>query len=270
MNGPLPWIRCPEPVAAARARLFCFPYAGAGMSAFGGWPTALRPDIEVHLVQAPGREDRFRERPFTRMGQLMAPLLDAIEPHLDRPFAFLGHSMGGLVAFELTRALRARGHVLPFRLCVSARRAPQLPDRMPPLRHLADGSFVEQIRLRYAGIPHQVLESSELRALLLPMLRADMELLETYEYHAQPPLACAISVFHGRDDQTVLREEVEQWRHQTVAAFSVREMPGDHFFLKSAKAPFMKAVAEDLGADLQAGAHAAPSADAAGCGFGSP
>jgi surfactin synthase thioesterase subunit len=258
MNGPL-WIRCPEPLATARARLFCFPYAGAGTSAFGGWSAALRPDIEVCLVQLPGREDRFREPPFTRIGPLMAPLVDAITPHLDRPFAFLGHSMGGLIAFELTRALRGMGHVLPFRLCVSARRAPQLPARMPPLRDLTDGSFVEQIRVRYGGIPREVLESPELLALLLPMLRADMELCETYDYQAQPPLACAISVFYGRDDRIVPREEVARWCEQTAAACTVREIPGDHFFLKSARGPFMKAVAEDLGADLQAGAHAAPS-----------
>jgi medium-chain acyl-[acyl-carrier-protein] hydrolase len=256
MSGPS-WIRCPQPVAEARARLFCFPYAGAGTASFGGWSGAFRPHIEVRLVQPPGREDRFRERPFTRMEQLMPPLLEAIEPHLDRPFAFLGHSMGGLVAFELTRALRERGRLLPFRLCVSARRAPQLPIRMPPMRDLTDAGFIEQIGVRYGGIPRDVLESPDLLALLLPMLRADMELCETYEYHGQPPLECAISAFYGRDDRSVSRQEVEQWRDQTAAACTVREIPGDHFFVKSAKAQLIKAVAEDLEADLHTSAHTA-------------
>lgn len=263
MNGSPSWIRCPEPIADARARLFCFPYAGAGTAAFGGWSAALRPDVEVRLVQLPGREDRFRERAFTRMEQLMTPLADAIEPYLDRPVAFLGHSMGGLIAFELTRTLRERGRALPFRLCVSARRAPQLPIRMPPLRELTDDSFIEQIGVRYGGIPREVLESPELLELLLPMLRADMELCETYDYHPAPPLPCAISVFYGRDDRSVSRHEVEQWRDQTMVACTVREIPGDHFFLKSAKAQLMKTVANDLAADLQTGAQAV-SADAPG------
>src|SRR6185295_11175567 len=89
----------------ARLRLFCFPYAGGGASAYRGWATALPSDLEVCPVQLPGRESRLREAPFTRPEPLIQTLADVLEPHLDLPFVLFGHSMGGMISFELSREL---------------------------------------------------------------------------------------------------------------------------------------------------------------------
>src|SRR5438552_7109196 len=118
------WLACLKPRPHAAVRLFCFPYAGGGASAFRCWPDALPASIEVCPVQLPGRETRFREPPYTRLAPLAEALGHALRPFLDRPFAFFGHSMGALVAFELTRWLRRAGGPQPAHLFVSACAAP--------------------------------------------------------------------------------------------------------------------------------------------------
>src|SRR5690349_236164 len=98
-----PWLACVRPRPRSSVRLFCFAHAGGGASFFRGWAAGLPESVEVSPVQLPGRETRFREPPFTRLGQLTEALAEALRPHLDRPFAFFGHSLGALVAFELAR-----------------------------------------------------------------------------------------------------------------------------------------------------------------------
>src|SRR6185369_9129448 len=104
------------------------------------WATAVPPDIEVLGVQLPGRGSRFKEPLATEL----SPLLDALALEItrlgeDAPFAFFGHSMGALIAFEVARELRRRGAPLPSHLFVSGHRAPGLPERDAPLHHLSDG-----------------------------------------------------------------------------------------------------------------------------------
>src|SRR5947208_15726994 len=103
-----PWLTRPRPNPSARLRLFCLPFAGGGASAYHTWPEGLPGDVEVCAVQPPGREGRFREPAFARLRPLVTALTDALRPHLDRPFAVFGHSLGALVAFEWVRELRRR------------------------------------------------------------------------------------------------------------------------------------------------------------------
>lgn len=121
-----PWLFRPSPKPDATFRLFCFPYAGAGASAYRLWPNHLPTSVELCAVQTPGRESRLRERPFTSFRDLIEAAVDGLEPSCDRPFAFFGHSMGSLVAFEVARALVARGNTPPVHLFVSGQRAPHL------------------------------------------------------------------------------------------------------------------------------------------------
>jgi medium-chain acyl-[acyl-carrier-protein] hydrolase len=238
---------CSKPNALARLRLFCFPYAGVGASLFGTWWKDLPHDVEVCAIQPPGRESRWKEPPLTRVGPVVEAVVEAIRPRLDLPFTFFGHSVGALIGFEVVRELRRRKEPLPVRLFVSARRAPQLPRRQPPIHHLPDPIFVGEMRRRYGGIPDAVLQQADLLQLMLPALRADVAIHETYAYVDEPPLACPISVFGGLADAEASRDDLEAWRRHTQSAFTLAMFPGDHFYVRHARAPLLRALSEALG-----------------------
>ena len=242
---PTPWLVFSKPRPQARLRLFCFPYAGGGASIFRGWPESLPASVEVCPVQLPGRERRLRERAFTRMTPLVQEIAKAMTPHLDKPFAFFGHSMGATVSFELARYLRRDYGLEPEHLFVSGRRAPQIPDTDPPTYHLPEEEFVEDLR-QLNGTPTEVLEHTELLGLLLPLLRADFELIQTYRYIAEPPLDCPISAFGGLQDDEEGRNLLEGWKEQTTAPFALHMFPGDHFFLHSSQGMLLQTLSREL------------------------
>lgn len=235
-----------EPNPQARLRLFCFPYAGSGAASFYQWSKGLPREIQVCPVQLPGRENRLMVPLFTRLQPLVKELAPALLPYMDVPFAFFGHSMGGLVAFELARELRRRHKSGLLHLFVSACRAPQLPDSAQPLHQLSESSFVEKFCDRYHGIPDVVLQSEELMKLFLPVLQADMAIVETYVYSAEEPLDCSISAFGGLADREVSRDDLAAWRVLTRSTCSLRMLQGDHFFLQSNREAILQAVSGDL------------------------
>ncbi len=241
-----PWIFRPRPNPVPRLRLFCVPYAGRGASVYREWPELLSADVDLCALQLPGRENRLREPPYQRMADAVQEAALVVRPFCDIPIALFGHSMGGLFCFELARALCSRFQIAPVHLFVSARRAPQLPDPRPPLCPLDDKQFVAEIRRRYNGIPAEVLCDAELMELLLPVLRADVEVLETYRYTPGPLLDCPITVFGGRDDTETSVQELAAWREQTNGRFQARMFPGDHFFLQSAQAQIVTSVCREL------------------------
>lgn len=240
-----PWLIYPKPNPKAYLRLFCFPYAGGGASIFRAWSIQLPPDIEVCSVQLPGRESRLKEPLFTNLSPLIDTLTPALLPHLDRPFAFFGHSVGALICFEVARQLRRLQHKNPLHLFISGRRAPQLPALEPPSHQLADAEFLEELR-RYNGTPGNVLQNVELMNLFLPILRADLAINETYIYEHEAPLDCSISVFGGLEDGKVSRDSLAAWSKQTDGTFNLRMFPGDHFFLKSQQEALLQAICQDL------------------------
>jgi medium-chain acyl-[acyl-carrier-protein] hydrolase len=245
------WISCPRPNPAARVRLFCFPYSGAAANIYYPWSEILPPTWEVCPVQLPGRGARMREPLADRLGPQVDAIAAGLAPYLDKPFAFFGHSMGALISFELARQLRRSDAAMPVRLFVSGHQAPHLPDRNPPLHALPEPEFIARLR-ELNGTPEEVLQHAELLQLLVPILRADFAVCETYVYRAEPPLACPISAFSGLGDDYVDREELEAWREQTMGAFSIRMFPGDHFYLNTARPYLLQALARDLEQTLAA------------------
>ena len=225
------WFAGRTPNAQARLRLFCFPYAGAGASVFRTWAGAFGPDIEVCPVQLPGRETRHHEPSLRSFDELVPAVAAGLEPWLDRPFALFGHSLGGVVAYETARWLEATLGRSPAHLFISARRAPHVPDSLTPLSHLSDEAFLSAVTARYDGIPQLVLESAELMALLLPRLRADFELLESWRHVDGGPVGCPITVFGGHGDTTVGPDDLEAWRRHTTSRYERTMVPGPHLFL---------------------------------------
>lgn len=241
------WLVFPKPNPHASLRLFSFPYAGGSTLIFRKWRDALPSSVELCSIELPGRSTRLREPPFTAIGPLVEAIAQAISPYMDKPFAFFGHSMGAMISFELSRYLRRRQQAIPAHLFISGRRAPQIPDDEPPTYNLPEPEFIEELR-RLNGTPREILEHPELMQLIMPLLRADFAVCQTYTYTPEPPLSCPISVFGGLQDYPVTRSNLEAWREQTTAAFSLRMLPGDHFFLQTAAPTFMRTLAEDLSA----------------------
>lgn len=252
-----------RPVAAPNAqfRLFCFPFAGAGAAAYRGWPEKTLPGCEALLVQPPGRENRIREAGYTSLTALAAQLGGEILAWIDRPYALFGHSMGGLLAFEVARWLRRSRAPEPLALFVSASRAPyqRWPD--PPVHRLSDRAFLDEIDRRYRSVPPVVLSDPELRELLTPGIRADMTMVETYECAAEPPLPCPIWAFGGSSDTEVTEAELAGWQQQTSAGFSLTMFDRGHIYLQEEAATLTQSIVTACTRRLsKAGEYTAPDA----------
>jgi medium-chain acyl-[acyl-carrier-protein] hydrolase len=241
----IPWLAGSRPNPAAELRLFCFPYAGGGALSYRHWSKNLPPQVEVCAVELPGRGSRLREPPFTRMEPLVKAALSEMRSYLNKPFAFFGHSMGAVMSFEIARLLRREGATLPVHLFVSGRSAPQLSQPKLPTYGLPNAEFIDEL-FRLKGTPPEVLNHPELMQVVLPHLRADFELIETYTYTHEPPMSIPLTAFGGLADLDISRENLEGWRAQTTAAFSLRMLAGDHFYLTSNEELLLSALAKEL------------------------
>jgi medium-chain acyl-[acyl-carrier-protein] hydrolase len=238
------WLHGRRPNPRAALRLFCFPHSGAGASTYRGWPEALPATVEACPVQLPGRETRMSEPAFRRVSDLVPALADGLRPWLDRPFAFFGHSLGAIVAFELARHLRSLGRPGPARLVVSAHRGPRFPGDTR-IHGLPDDEFEQQLR-EMGGTPDEVLRNGELKQLLFPILRADFEMSETYQYAPGEPLDCPVSAYGGLQDRHVGRDTLQPWRDETRGVFQLRMFPGGHFFVQERRVDVIHALSRDL------------------------
>ena len=247
------WFAPPQPKRDAKMRVFFFPYAGGGPAAFAKWCNGLSDSFRLGSTRAfsglavhyPGRGSRHPEPPLTNLLALVENLSQAIHPLLDKPFAFFGHSMGALIAFELTRTLRRKGLAQPNILFISACAAPQLSNPHPQIHHLPDAEFVNELK-NLNGIPSEILQNNELMKLSLPTIRADFEMVETYQYQADAPLACPIITLGGTDDSRVSREGLEGWAMHTNDSFESQFFAGGHFFITTANEAVLKFVERNL------------------------
>jgi medium-chain acyl-[acyl-carrier-protein] hydrolase len=201
--------------------------------------------VEVVSVQLPGRENRFDEPPIESMELLVGQLLEGLAGYLVSPFALFGHSMGALIAFELTRRMRFR-NLHPVHLFASGCRAPHLPRRSPDRHTLPDREFIAAVG-ELGGIPPELLAESQFLEAMLPMLRSDCTLVETYVFRPQVPLTCPVTAFGGLKDQEVFPQDVRAWSDHTTGPCRVHLLPGDHFFVNSARSDVLRLVVSELG-----------------------
>ena len=227
------WLARSVEKTNATMRLFCFPYAGGTTNTYRSWQELLPESIDVAPVQLPGRGERLAESPFHSLLEMVVPLAHELQPYLDKPFAFFGHSMGALICLELTRWLRRNDGPMPTHLFVSGRRAPQLPELIPPTWDLPEPEFIQRIR-QLDGTPQEVLNHPELMQLMIPLLRADFSVCETYRHQTERPLECALTVLGGVDDAEVPYEHLQPWQEQTNSTCNIHMFPGDHFFVQTA------------------------------------
>lgn len=229
-------------------RLFCIPHAGGGPSVYRGWREALVPALDVVVVELPGREGRFRETPYRRIDEVVDALTNAVVPVVQdgRPFAFFGNSLGGLIAFETLHAVRLATGLEAEHLFVSSTGAPQLLRETPRMSRFSDAALVQEISKRYGSIPSAVLEDTELMEAMLPILRADMSVVESYRPQLPRPLLCAITAFSGSQDRTLSVNDVRGWGEQTMSSFCHVVLDEGHLYLQSARDFLTSRVRETL------------------------
>jgi len=227
-------------------RLFCFPYAGgSALAIYRSWSESLPASTELIPVQLPGRGERAAEAPISRLADLIPQLAKELSPFGEVPFAFYGHSMGALIAFELARYLEKSGTSRVSHLFASSCAAPCLARTEPPLHQLPDAALLCRLN-RLQGTPPEVLAHPELMKNALALFRADLALCETYLYAPGERLDCPISVFGGLQDPIVTLSSLERWRDMTGGEFRLNMFEGNHFFIKQARLSLLEIVSSRL------------------------
>lgn len=221
-----------EPASTDRLRLFCLPYAGGSAGAFLPWAHGAGPAVTVCPIEPPGRGTRFHEPLIRDPNTMVKHIADVLETHArNKPYALLGHSLGGLLAFEATRALHRRGAPLPTHLFISATMAPTICRADTWDEASTDAALLARLA-GYQGTPREVLDDTELMALLLPVIRADFSLLSRHQYQPAQPLPTPITVLAGRNDSHTHAEGLSAWQAQTTLPLEIRWFEGDHFFIR--------------------------------------
>lgn len=237
------WFAYVQPRPGALMRLFCFPYAGGGASLFRTWADGLPEEIEVWPVQLPGRENRRREPAFTCITPLLSALTDELFPFLEKPFLFFGHSMGARVGFALAHYLSLHLRLSPLHIFLSGYSATSV-DSLTRADSLSDAALIDQLRA-LEGTPEAILNNEDLLQILLPTLRADLKLCGTALPQRTECLTCPLSVFGGRQDPGVPVSELSRWCEYTTGTFTLRLLPGNHFFLRNAQESLLQSIAFD-------------------------
>ena len=216
------------------ARLFCVPFAGGTAAFYRSWAPLLPSEVELCAVEIPGRlytNDKAAEN----MDQLVDILFPQVVEYIDKPFAIYGHSFGSVIAYELVKRLQKENKPLPTGLFVSSRRAPQQQTRFKPTEPLTDQEFITEMQNKFHAIPVAILHEKELLKLLLPILRSDMQLNESYVGNLEPLLRVPVTAFYGEEDNVIQFDEMKKWKAVTTGPFHIEGFPGGHFFIEKEK-----------------------------------
>lgn len=243
-----PWLVA-LPGAPRAPRLYCFSYAGGSAASYRSWHTGLDAQFEIVGVELPGRARRFHEAPLTSIEAVVAGAAHAIAAQGVPSFAFFGHSLGALVAFEVARYLQRHGLAQPRHLIVSGARAPRRRPASRDLYLLDDSALMAQLEA-YNGTPPEVLANAELMALLLPAIRADFALGATYRYAPGPQLGMPMTVLTASDDQHAKENDAAGWALESSAACRLEQFEGGHFFIDTQRASVLACVSQVLRASL--------------------
>lgn len=227
------------PARPGRPRLFCFPHGGGAPAEFVRWARTLR-SVEINAVQLPGRGSRLSEPVLTRMDELVAEVVEIMPTCA--PYALFGHSFGALVAYEVTLELRRTGRTLPDHLIVSGFPAPSIPRTEQSIHHLPDADLLNEVARRHGGMSSEILADPERKTMIARYLRADYQILETYEWRPDAPLPVPLTVFSGNDD-AIGTNSLRAWQRHVLGEIGIRQFPGDHFYFRQHQETVLRALA---------------------------
>ncbi|MDB1086969.1 alpha/beta fold hydrolase [Streptomyces sp. ACA25] len=248
------WIRRFRDDDGCGTKLICFAHAGGWASAFRTWPSGLPSDIGVLAVRYPGREDRFADAFPSGLEALADDITDALRELTRHRLVLFGHSMGASVAHEVAVRLQERGSP-PAALCVSGRRPPHAMEGQRRLSGTDEEIIADVVRFDESSAA--VFADPDLRAFVLPSVRADYRLVDDYAGGRRTPLHCPVYGYSGDHDPEVTPEQMRGWADMTHDAFRLRVLPGGHFYLKTEQAALLADISDVLGR-IKDRANAAP------------
>jgi medium-chain acyl-[acyl-carrier-protein] hydrolase len=240
------WLIATPVRHSAQIRLFCFPYAGGTASSYRTLGQLIPDSVELMAIQLPGRDERICEPPETSLANIVGSIVKEVTPYLDKPYATFGHSLGTILGYEVVKELANRRLPMPQHMVMSARGAPHAVQNQNQRRYLLpDDQFIEELR-KLEGSPPELLQNRELMQLLLPSLRADFYLAESYASTDRWRVPCSMSVYGGTADFAVTRRDLEEWQAYSADMIKLRIFPGGHFFINSCRDLFAQVLIQDI------------------------
>jgi medium-chain acyl-[acyl-carrier-protein] hydrolase len=224
------WFVIPKPNLTADLKLICFPYAGGSSSTYFPWIKWLPDNVELIIIQAPGRGARIDESAYSDMQTLIKNLIEFIPHILNKPYVFFGHSLGSRIAFELMNQLSILNYAIPHHFIASGSKGPHHISTKEPTYNLPHDKFIDELKL-LNGTPQAVLENKELMELFLPLLKADFEIADKYYYQGNTRFNCPISVLGGEEDVEISLSDLCSWGIFFKNDADIHILPGNHFFI---------------------------------------
>ncbi|MFJ9343614.1 thioesterase II family protein [Streptomyces sp. NPDC101733] len=233
-------------------RLFVLHHAGGSHLLYRHWPALLPDTWDVRLLDAPGHGLLLDQPQISDAGRLADHLLREIEPELTEPYALFGHSMGGLLTYEITRRIVERGLPLPVWVGVSARSAPQSCGPGALYHALPDAELRTRLRM-LGGTPDAVFDDPDLWALFAPIIRADLRLVEDWRpVPGAAALPVALSAFAGVEDHSASPARMAGWEEHSEHFLGLRVLDGHHFYFQGDPGPLLRQIERDATAALDA------------------
>ncbi|CAH9060153.1 Linear gramicidin dehydrogenase LgrE [Pseudoalteromonas holothuriae] len=239
------WIVKPSGALNGKPKLLCFPYAGGGVSIFNGWAQSLS-DVEVNIIQAPGRGSHFAAAPLANMEKLIDELFIHISTLLEGPYLIFGHSLGSRVGFEVARKAISLGLPAPIHFFASGSGGPDQGCFKKPIHALPQAEFFDEIK-SMAGTPKQILENKELMIMLEPLLRADFKISEQYKYLGSEKIISPVSILYGMEDDIEL-DRVKSWARY-FDSHELHAFEGGHFFIDTHQSQVLDIVRSAISRD---------------------
>ncbi len=213
-------------------KLFCLPYAGGSSAIFNKWRQHLDRHIEIVPLELSGRGRRIYDPLYNSIDDAVEDLFPVVTPHLDgTPYAIFGHSLGSMISYRLALKLAGSNQPQPAHVFFSGRGAPHVANPDEEMVHqLPEEEFKKEI-IQLGGTPREFFDHPELLDVLLPMLRSDFKMAETYETPSQiKPFDYDISVFIGKQEE-VTPEQMFGWKDHTSGICTLYYFEGEHFFI---------------------------------------
>ncbi|WP_254027719.1 type I polyketide synthase [Mesorhizobium ventifaucium] len=228
-------------------RIICFPHGGGSVQSFRTWSDFFPDEVELICLDLPGRGKRAAEAAIRSMDVLVPMVTEALRKYSDRPFVFFGHSVGALVSYEIARSLEKAGLPSPFHVIVSAHPSADVPADEPPMYIYRDDKLTDVVR-SLGLVPKEALANEELlHNFILPPMRADFELAETYDRNLPTPLRAAITAMGGVQDETINADDLDEWRRLTTSRFARIMFDSDHFYTHSMTSDVVSTLLREVG-----------------------
>ena len=219
----------PRPRLNPKVRLFCFPFAGGGVNTYMPWVELMHCDVELVLVQLPGRGSRMLESAHDDMESVINELMQEADFITKIPYIFFGHSLGSRVAFELACTLQSHNMPLPQYFIASGSRPPHLDVEEKEIYKLPEPEFLQELK-ELNGTPQEILANEELMQILIPLLRADFKIADTYRA-TKTAMPFPMLVLHGKEDIEITLSQLFKWSELSNVNCNLVEINGDHFFI---------------------------------------